>query len=131
MAMGDVAATNEPAATPYNPAQSLDIAKVVSVTDTAYDVVPATMAYIDHQGQTHKVTYQVMGNCTSNSHTRHHTPHTIIRFTCNAKSCKPAKRVSTRSTTSTLATAPLCISSIESNATPAFSNPRRVEPDNC
>lgn len=62
-----MAATHEPAATPYNPAQPLDIAKVVSVTDTATacDVVPATMVYIDHQGQTHSVTYPVMGNCTS------------------------------------------------------------------
>jgi hypothetical protein len=24
------------------------------------------MVYIDHQGQTHRVTYQVMGNCMSN-----------------------------------------------------------------
>lgn len=60
-------ATSEPAATPYDPAQPLDIAKVVSITDTATscDVVPATMVYIDHQGQTHSVTYSVMGNCTS------------------------------------------------------------------
>lgn len=63
-----MAAGNEPAATRYNPAQPLDIAEVVSVTDTATtcDVVPATMVYIDHQGQTHRVTYQVMGNCMSN-----------------------------------------------------------------
>ncbi|MHC8288814.1 DUF2790 domain-containing protein [Pseudomonas sp. XS1P51] len=62
-----MAAGSEPA-TPYDPSQPLDIAKVVSVTDTATacDVVPATMVYIDHQGQTHRVTYQVMGNCTSN-----------------------------------------------------------------
>ncbi|GID09087.1 MULTISPECIES: DUF2790 domain-containing protein [Pseudomonas] len=62
-----LAASNEPAATPYNPAQPLDIAKVVSVTDTATacGVVPATMEYIDHQGQTHRVTYEVMGNCTT------------------------------------------------------------------
>ncbi|EJM91091.1 MULTISPECIES: DUF2790 domain-containing protein [unclassified Pseudomonas] len=61
-------AASEPATTPYDPALPLDIAKVVSVTDTATacDVVPATMVYIDHQGQTHRVTYQVMGNCTSN-----------------------------------------------------------------
>lgn len=61
-----MAAGNEPA-TPYNPSQPLDIAKVVSVTNTATacDVVPATMVYIDHQGQTHRVTYQVMGSCTS------------------------------------------------------------------
>jgi hypothetical protein len=44
----------------------LDIAKVISVTDTstACDVVPATMVYIDHQGESHKVTYQVMGMCS-------------------------------------------------------------------
>jgi hypothetical protein len=61
-------AANEPAATPYNPAQPLDIAKVVSVSDTATacGVVPATMVYVDHQGQTHRVTYEVMGDCTSN-----------------------------------------------------------------
>ncbi|AWY41241.1 DUF2790 domain-containing protein [Pseudomonas putida] len=61
-------AANEPSATPYNPAQPLDIAKVVSVSDTATacGVVPATMVYVDHQGQTHRVTYEVMGNCTSN-----------------------------------------------------------------
>ncbi|RKS16050.1 uncharacterized protein DUF2790 [Pseudomonas sp. WPR_5_2] len=62
-----MAATNEPAATPYNPAQPLDIAKVVSVsnTATACGVVPATMVYVDHQGQTRRVTYEVMGDCTS------------------------------------------------------------------
>lgn len=66
VATSAMAVGNEPA-TPYDPAQPLDIAKVVSVTDTATacDVVPATMVYIDHQGQTHSVTYQVMGNCTS------------------------------------------------------------------
>ncbi|MBU6959384.1 DUF2790 domain-containing protein [Pseudomonas sp. CVAP len=68
VATSAMAAGNEPtAATAYNPAQPLDIAKVVSVTNTATacDVVPATMVYVDHQGQTHRVTYQVMGNCTS------------------------------------------------------------------
>lgn len=62
-----MAAGADPAATPYNPGQPLDIAEVVSVTDTATacEVVPATMVYIDHQGQTHRVTYQVMGNCVS------------------------------------------------------------------
>lgn len=54
--------------TPYDPAQPLDIARVISVTNTATacEVVPATMVYVDHQGQTHSVTYQVMGNCTGN-----------------------------------------------------------------
>ncbi|VVQ13602.1 hypothetical protein PS918_05627 [Pseudomonas fluorescens] len=68
IATSAMAATSEPAATPYNPAQPLDIAKVVSVSDTATacGVVPATMVYVDHQGQTHRVTYEVMGDCTSN-----------------------------------------------------------------
>jgi hypothetical protein len=63
-----LAAGNEPATTSYDPAQSLDIAKVVSVsnTATACGVVPATMEYVDHQGQPHRVTYEVMGDCTSN-----------------------------------------------------------------
>jgi len=58
----------EPTTTAYNPAQPLDIAKVLSVSNTATDcgVVPATMVYVDHQGQTHRVTYEVMGDCTSN-----------------------------------------------------------------
>ncbi|MCW8275798.1 DUF2790 domain-containing protein [Pseudomonas sp. PCH199] len=61
------AMANEQAATPYNPTQPLDIAKVVSVsnTATACGVVPATMVYVDHQGQTHRVKYEVMGDCTS------------------------------------------------------------------
>ncbi|MCX2897752.1 DUF2790 domain-containing protein [Pseudomonas mandelii] len=65
VASSAMAASNEPAATPYDPAHPLDIAKVVSITDTptGCDVVPATMVYIDHQGQTQRVTYQVMGNC--------------------------------------------------------------------
>lgn len=68
VATSAMAAGNEPAATSYNPAQPLDIAKVVSVSDTATacGVVPATMEYVDHQGQTHHVTYEVMGDCTSN-----------------------------------------------------------------
>lgn len=65
LATSAMAATAEPAATPYNPEHPLDIAKVVSITDTANacEVVPATMVYIDHQGQTQRVTYQVMGTC--------------------------------------------------------------------
>jgi hypothetical protein len=68
VATSALAAGNEPATTSYDPAQSLDIAKVVSVsnTATACGVVPATMEYVDHQGQTHRVTYEVMGDCTSN-----------------------------------------------------------------
>ena len=63
-----LAASSDPAAaTSYDPAQPLDIAKVVSVTNTATacGVVPATMEYVDHQGQTHRVTYEVMGDCTT------------------------------------------------------------------
>ncbi|WP_448093060.1 DUF2790 domain-containing protein [Pseudomonas lini] len=58
-------AANEPVAQ-YHGDQDLDIAKVISVTptSTACDVVPATMVYIDHQGETHSVTYQVMGTCS-------------------------------------------------------------------
>ncbi|WP_447790950.1 DUF2790 domain-containing protein [Pseudomonas farris] len=58
-------AANEPAAH-YHGDQDLDIAKVISVTptSTACDVVPATMVYIDRQGETHSVTYQVMGACS-------------------------------------------------------------------
>jgi len=39
---------------------------VVSVSDTASGcgVVPASMVYVDHQGQTHRVSYQVMGDCS-------------------------------------------------------------------
>jgi hypothetical protein len=68
IATSAMAADNEPLAVLYNPAQPLDIAKVVSVSDTATacGVVPATMEYVDHQGQPHRVTYNVMGDCTSN-----------------------------------------------------------------
>ena len=68
IATSAIAADNEPLAVLYNPAQPLDIASVVSVSDTATacGVVPATMVYVDHQGQTHHVTYNVMGDCTSN-----------------------------------------------------------------
>ncbi|MBV7550017.1 DUF2790 domain-containing protein [Pseudomonas sp. PDM26] len=68
IAASAMAADNEPLTVLYNPAQPLDIAKVVSVSDTATacGVVPATMVYVDHQGQTRRVTYEVIGDCTSN-----------------------------------------------------------------
>lgn len=68
IATSAMAADNEPLTVLYNPAQPLDIASVVSVSDTATacGVVPATMVYVDHQGQPHRVTYDVMGDCTSN-----------------------------------------------------------------
>jgi len=68
IATSAMAADNEPLAVLYNPEQPLDIASVVSVSDTATacGVVPATMVYVDHKGQTHRVTYDVMGDCTSN-----------------------------------------------------------------
>ncbi|PYY72162.1 hypothetical protein CRX42_02520 [Pseudomonas jessenii] len=68
IATSAMAADNEPLAVLYNPEQPLDIASVVSVSDTATacGVVPATMVYVDHQCQTHRVTYNVMGDCTSN-----------------------------------------------------------------
>lgn len=67
VATSAMAADNEPLAVLYNPAQPLDIAKVVSVSEsaTACGVVPATMVYVDHQGQTRQVSYKVMGDCTS------------------------------------------------------------------
>ena len=67
IATSAMAADNAPLAVQYNPAQPLDIAQVVSVSDTATacGVVPATMEYVDHQGQTHRVTYNVIGDCTS------------------------------------------------------------------
>ncbi len=66
IATSAMAAGNEPTATPYDPAQPLDIARVISVSDTANacGVVPSTMVYVDPQGQTHRVTYQVMGTCS-------------------------------------------------------------------
>ncbi|KAF1004304.1 MAG: hypothetical protein GAK36_00091 [Pseudomonas sp.] len=47
----------------------LDLAKVISVTDTgnACGVVPVQLVYDDSQGVRHIVTYQVMGNgCMGN-----------------------------------------------------------------
>lgn len=70
MATSVMAADNEQVpATVYNPAQPPDIAKVISVTPTsnACEVVPATMIYVDHQGQTHRLDYHVMGGCWGNS----------------------------------------------------------------
>ncbi|VVP19721.1 MULTISPECIES: DUF2790 domain-containing protein [Pseudomonas] len=68
IATSAMAAENQAPAQMYNPAQPLDIAKVISISDTATEcgVVPATMEYVDHQGQTHRVTYNVIGDCTSN-----------------------------------------------------------------
>lgn len=68
VATSAMAAGTPPSAVTYNPTQPLDIARVVSVSDTATacGVVPATMVYVDHQGQSHRVTYEVMGDCTSN-----------------------------------------------------------------
>ncbi|KPU51951.1 hypothetical protein AN403_352 [Pseudomonas fluorescens] len=68
IAISAMAADNEPLTVLYNPAQPLDIASVVTVSDTATacGVVPATMVYVDHQGQSHRVTYDVIGDCTSN-----------------------------------------------------------------
>ncbi|OCW24001.1 MULTISPECIES: DUF2790 domain-containing protein [Pseudomonas] len=44
---------------------SLDIQHVVSVTAVpgSCQVEPATMTYVDSQGITHSVTYNVMGTC--------------------------------------------------------------------
>lgn len=52
------------AVTQYTYGTKLDIAKVVNVSPVpdVCGVVPATMTYFDHQGQEHKIQYQVMGN---------------------------------------------------------------------
>jgi hypothetical protein len=49
------------AATQYQYGMHLDIAEVVSVTATPVEqaVYPATMEYIDHQGQTQRLAYIV------------------------------------------------------------------------
>ena len=59
-----VAATSET----YEYGMPLDVAKVISITpaSNAADCAVGTahMVYIDHQGQTHKVDYREMGNCS-------------------------------------------------------------------
>jgi hypothetical protein len=53
-----------PVVTQYTYGTKLDIAKVVDVSPIpdVCGVVPATMSYIDHQGQKHEIAYSVMGN---------------------------------------------------------------------
>lgn len=55
---------NNVATTEYSYGTKLDIAKVVDVSPVpdVCGVVPATMTYVDHQGQEHKIEYRVMGN---------------------------------------------------------------------
>lgn len=59
-----VAATGET----YEYGMPLDVAKVISITpaSNAADCAVGTahMVYIDQQGQTHKVDYREMGNCS-------------------------------------------------------------------
>lgn len=51
------------ATTEYTYGTHLDIDKVVNISPIpdVCGVVPATMTYIDHQGQEHKIEYRVMG----------------------------------------------------------------------
>ena len=58
----------QPAVEHYTYATNLDIAKVISVSplDDVCEVVPAQMAYEDHQGQRHILEYRAMGNGCSN-----------------------------------------------------------------
>lgn len=53
------------AAQQYQYGMQLDIAKVVSITPSSSDcgVVPATMVYQDHDGETHQLQYKVMNDC--------------------------------------------------------------------
>lgn len=55
---------NNVATTEYSYGTKLDIAKVVDLSPVpdVCGVVPATMTYVDHQGQEHKIEYRVMGN---------------------------------------------------------------------
>ncbi|MFK3770621.1 DUF2790 domain-containing protein [Pseudomonas putida] len=61
----------QPAATDsanYEYGMPLDVAKVVSISPASNiadcQVGTAHMVYVDHQGQTHEVNYQEMGNCS-------------------------------------------------------------------
>ncbi|MFV3317656.1 DUF2790 domain-containing protein [Pseudomonas sp. NY15374] len=52
----------------YEYGMPLDVAKVVSITPASNaadcQVGTAHMVYVDHQGQTHKIAYREMGNCS-------------------------------------------------------------------
>lgn len=52
----------------YEYGMPLDVAKVVSITPASNaadcQVGTAHMVYVDHQGQTHKIAYSEMGNCS-------------------------------------------------------------------
>lgn len=55
------------AANQYSYGMDLDIAQVVSIDSDphACGVAPATMVYVDSQGQTHEMKYQTVGDCNS------------------------------------------------------------------
>ncbi|MDF0732927.1 DUF2790 domain-containing protein [Pseudomonas entomophila] len=72
-AFASIAAVAAPAqqpvnAQPYEYGMPLDVAKVISITPASNDadcqVGTAHMVYVDHQGQTHEIAYQQMGNCS-------------------------------------------------------------------
>ncbi|MCS7567061.1 DUF2790 domain-containing protein [Pseudomonas aeruginosa] len=51
--------------TPYAYGLKLDVAKIISMSSEDADscgVIPATITYVDHQGQTHTVKYQKYSN---------------------------------------------------------------------
>lgn len=51
--------------TPYTYGLKLDVAKVISMSSEdsgSCGVIPATITYVDHQGQTHTVKYQKYSN---------------------------------------------------------------------
>ncbi len=56
------------ASSTYQYGMPVDVAKVVSITpdSTAADCEVGTshMVYVDHQGETHEIAYQEMGNCS-------------------------------------------------------------------
>lgn len=64
------AAGNSTTPVPYKYGDTLDIAKVVSLSqipDNTCEVVPATMTYIDSKGVQHTIEYKVLSNgCSYN-----------------------------------------------------------------
>jgi hypothetical protein len=69
IAAAQAAQADTPAVTQYSYGTKLDIAKVVQVSriPNVCGVVPATMVYIDHAGEQHKLQYEVMGRGCADS----------------------------------------------------------------
>ncbi len=59
----DSTARNQPPLEIYTYGMKLDVARVIKTTDVSSvcGVTPSIMTYEDHQGQLHRVEYQVLG----------------------------------------------------------------------